>query len=113
MADLLYDKHGIPIERGDIVKVFHFIGARRKRHYMYKQCLGLKLIGKNADVPYMMFSHLNFIDDSTVSDGPYLIKPDGNILPDYEIVQSIKCDHEERPRATLRALEAQGGQSDG
>lgn len=36
-----YDKHGIPIERGDIVKVFHFIGARRKRHYMFKQCLGL------------------------------------------------------------------------
>lgn len=99
----LFDKRGIPIERGDVVKVFHFIGARRKRHYMYKQCLGVKLIGKNADSPYLMFGHLNFIDDSAAKDGPYLEGPDGRVLAHYEIVQSIRCDHEERPRITVKS----------
>ena len=94
----LYDKHGIPIERGDVLKVFHFTGARRKRHYMYKQCLGFKNIGPNADVPYLVFSHLNFVEESTAPDGPYLERPDGRTLEHYEIVQSIKCDHEQRPR---------------
>lgn len=30
------DKNGIIIEEFDVLKVFHFIGARRKKHYMYK-----------------------------------------------------------------------------
>lgn len=95
----IFDKRGIPIERGDVLKVFHFVGARRKRHYMYKQCLGLKGIGPNGDSLYMMFSHLNFIESTLERDGPYLEKPDGRVLADYEIVQSIKCDHKKRPRA--------------
>lgn len=108
MADSLYDKRGIPIMRGDILKVFHFTGTRRKRHYMYKQCLGFKRVGKNADVPYMMLSHLNFIEDSIARDGPYLERPDGRILSDYEIVQSIEADHDDRPRL-LKAKEGQNG----
>lgn len=92
----LFDKRGIPIERGDLVKVFHFT-SNRKRHYMYKQCLGFKKIGQAA-VPYMMFSHLNFIEDSTKTDGPYLERPDGRVLSDYEIIQSIDYSHERRPR---------------
>jgi len=35
MAEV-YDKKGIPIHVGDVLKVFHFIGARRKKYYMYK-----------------------------------------------------------------------------
>lgn len=30
------DAHGIEIREFDVLKVFHFIGARRKVHYMYK-----------------------------------------------------------------------------
>jgi len=30
------DKNGIQICPGDTLKIFHFIGARKKRHYMYK-----------------------------------------------------------------------------
>jgi len=30
------DKKGHEIEEGDVIKVFHFIGARKKKHYMYK-----------------------------------------------------------------------------
>lgn len=31
-----HDKHGYPIYDGDVLKVFHFIGSRNKKHYMYK-----------------------------------------------------------------------------
>lgn len=96
----VYDKHGTPIERGDVVKVFHFIGARRKRHYMYKQCLGPQLLHPSHDEPYMMFSHLNFVVDRHERDGPYHERL-GQKLDHYEIVQSIKCDHEDRPRRIL------------
>lgn len=93
----LYDKNGIPIERGDVVKVFHFVGARRKRHFMYHQCLGVREIGA-ASTPYLAFSHLNFIEDHLKRDGPYLERPDDRVLKDYEIVQSMDCKHDERPR---------------
>lgn len=101
----LFDKRGIPIKRGDIVKVFHFFGKRRKRHYMYKQCLGP--IGV-ATIPYLAFSHLNFITDVKASGGPYLELANGRHLRDYEIVQSIDSKFEERPRASTT-----GGSSDG
>ncbi|HEU4986842.1 MAG TPA: hypothetical protein VFT89_07235 [Rhizobiaceae bacterium] len=97
----LYDKRGIPIERGDIVKVFHFIGARRKRHYMFKQCLGVGTY-RQGGAEYMFFSHLNFNDEigKHGPDSPYHESLD-RVLPDYEIVQSIKCDHEARSRRTI------------
>ena len=95
----VYDKRGIPIERGDVVKVFHFIGARRKRHYMYKHCLGVSSYRPDG-VKCVFFSHLNFQDDIDIkgSNGPYHEWP-GTHLTHYEIVQSIKCDHERRDRA--------------
>ena len=33
------DKAGRHIHPGDVLKVFHFVGARRRRHYMYEQAL--------------------------------------------------------------------------
>ncbi|RWP10465.1 hypothetical protein [Mesorhizobium sp.] len=100
----LHDKRGIPIAPGDVLKVFHFIGARRKRHYMYKQCLGFKGIGPNGDVPYMKFGHLNLVAGDEGRDAYYLERPDGRTLPDYEIVQSILCDHDRRPRLALSSV---------
>lgn len=97
---VVYDRRGIPIERGDIVKVFHFVGARRRRHYMYKQCLGANTY-PNCEHQYVFFSHLNFADLIGERDGPYHQWP-GSHLEDYEIVQSLKCDHEDRPRAQFR-----------
>ena len=103
----LFDKRGIPFQRGDVVKVFHFTGARRKRHYMYHHCLGTTSIGPSGR-QYYLFSHLNFIEDRHHTDGPYPVLPEGQILPDYEIVQSIDCKFEERPRTPNT-----GGSSDG
>jgi len=94
----VFGKRGIPIERGDIVKVFHFICARRKRNYMYKQCLGVNSC-RPGGKEYVFFSHLNFNTDIDIkqSNSPYH-ENIGSHLPHYEIVQSIKCDHDDRPR---------------
>ncbi len=92
MGEAIYDKRGIPIERGDVVKVYHFTAAlRRKRHYMYKQALGVRVLPK-CDLPVMDFSSLNF------GEHQYHEWVEDQVLGGYEIVQSIKCDHEDRPR---------------
>jgi len=98
-ADLrCYDRRGIPIELGDIVKVFHFIGANQKRHYMFKQCLGLSRYPSSPEGwQGVFFSHLNFREIGDRDNGPYHETP-GEQLAGYEIVQSIKCDHEQRER---------------
>lgn len=49
----IVDKRGIEIEPGDILKVFHFVGARRKRYYMYKMAIevGGELYASHLDSP--------------------------------------------------------------
>lgn len=98
----IYDKHRREIMQGDIVKVFHFVGARRKRHYMYKQVIGERLLGKKQS-PYWYLSHLSQRED----DG-YLMAKDGRVYTDYEIVQSVDCDFENRPRKPLPAPVQEG-----
>lgn len=86
----LYDKHGIPIYVGDVVKVFHFRAAlRRQKFYMFKQAIGIR--EWDGGFKCMKFSHLT-MDDKDY----YLEALDGRTLTDYEIVQSIDCDHERR-----------------
>ncbi len=51
-----YDKNGKVIREFDVLKVFHFIGARRKKHYIYKWITGdglrfLHLDNTNISVP--------------------------------------------------------------
>ena len=87
VTDVCRDKYGREIMRGDIVKVYHYTGARRKRYYIYKQALGVKTWPSGTG--RMMFSHLDFD-----ADGHYY--EDLKKLRYYEIVQSIKCDHEDR-----------------
>lgn len=70
------DKNGIVIEEFDVLKVFHFIGPRRKKYFMYKVAIlwDGKLYG----------SH---IESNPLSPGyPLWIK--GARLEDTEIVQS-------------------------
>lgn len=88
----IYDKNRREIMQGDIVKVFHFVGARKKRHYMYKQVVGERLLGKRQSA-YWYLSHLSQRED----DG-YVLAKDGQVYADYEIVQSIDFAFEDRPR---------------
>lgn len=89
MNDVCRDKHGREIMRGDIVKVYHFTGAQRKRHYMYKQALGVKVWPSGTG--RMMFSHLDFD-----AEGHYY--EDLKKLRDYEIVQCLVGMPEDREK---------------
>ncbi|HKF95121.1 MAG TPA: hypothetical protein VKB96_11095 [Gammaproteobacteria bacterium] len=91
LSEGLYDKHGREIMIGDIIKVFHFIGARRKRHYMYKQVIREGVFSDEA--PYFILSHLSMNDSEY-----YHESKDGRLLSHYEIVQSIDAAFEDRPR---------------
>jgi len=89
----IYDKTGRAIAVGDVLKVYHFTAAlRRKKHYMYKQ---VAIADRFRDgTPIFRVHHLDLTDDF------YTLICDGSHLADYEIVQSIKCDHQDRPRHT-------------
>ncbi|MBY0618440.1 hypothetical protein [Sphingomonas ursincola] len=96
------DCTGRPIMVGDVLKVFHFVGARRKRHFMFKQVVGTKVLGPSGK-PYLLVSHLN-MKDPEGPDGGYYLAQDGEMQTDTEIVQGIDWHHD-RPRATLRTDE--------
>jgi hypothetical protein len=87
----LLDKNGRHIERGDVLKVYHFTGANRKRHYMYKQVCGTRTLGSGME--YAVIDHLD------MDAGHYLECCDGRQLNDCEIVQSIDLKFEERSRS--------------
>ncbi|MGM4936262.1 hypothetical protein [Rhizobium sp. 768_B6_N1_8] len=89
----IYDKTGRAIAVGDVLKVYHFTAAlRRKKHYMYKQVVANDNFRDGT--PVLRVSHLDLSGDG------YTLICDGSHLADYEIVQSIDCKHEDRPRPT-------------
>lgn len=90
----IFDKTGREIMCGDILKVYHFISAhRRKKYFMFKQVVGTAVLGIDRPSIYFRLSHLD------LGDGYYFQKIDGRHLTDYEIVQSANAPHfEDRPR---------------
>ena len=85
----MLDKTGRKIVPGDVLKVFHFIGARRKRHYMYKQAIEYRPHPNSAH-GYLKISHLSNVGgvgSDTIGETYYLELADGRVLTDYEIVQ--------------------------
>ncbi len=97
------DKNRRPIRVGDVLKVFHFTAAlRRKKHYMYKQVICERPLGGHGGsekVPYLVVSHLG-LDDET-----YYLGKDEGLQSDYEIIQNPKCDFEDRPKVNLTETE--------
>lgn len=89
------DRHGREIIVGDVLKVYHFTAAlRRKKHYMYKQVVGTQMLGGHGGATkteYFNMSHLTLDADN----GYHLGLREG-VLLDYEIVQGY--DFENRPR---------------
>ena len=77
------DKSGKAVSPGDVLKVFHFVGARRKRHYMFKQAVAYER-GR------LKISHLNRIADEpwVIGTNYYTDIADDKVRPEYEIVQS-------------------------
>ena len=78
MTQYYYDKNGKPINEFDVLKVFHFVGARRKKHYMYKWV-------QRDDNDRMIIKHLTNADESVLLSA--VVNKDG-IFQDAEIVQT-------------------------
>lgn len=88
---MLYDKKGIPVREFDVLKMYHFTGARRKKHYMYKWV-------RKID-EHLVAWHL------TDGKNNSWFKLDQQLLNDCEIVQGYNChgseiDFVDRPRRT-------------
>jgi hypothetical protein len=84
------DKNGREIMPGDTLKIFHFIGARRKKYFMYKYVESLS---------YSLFTiaHLNLGGEK------YRMFCDGKQHDDIEIVQGYGANNiffDERERVT-------------
>ncbi|NML93830.1 hypothetical protein [Novosphingobium olei] len=103
-----YDKHGRQIKVGDVLKVFHFTGARRKRYYMYKHVVGTRPANNGGE--FLVVSHLN-LKPLDGRDAGYWIFQEGQIERDTEIVQSSDDYFEDRPRlpAILSTKEQERG----
>ena len=92
----LRDKVGREIEPGDILRVFHFTGARGKRHYMYKQA-------RCYSAGRLELSHLNNLDGAPWEIGVNFCtqKVSPGRWIDVEIVQSIDARFEDRKTHAL------------
>ena len=80
--DILFDKNNQQIQELDLLKIFHFTGARRKKYYMYKW-VGIRngrLIG----------SHLSDIDAFNIKESFMLfpLADESGVIAHAEIIQS-------------------------
>jgi len=107
-AAIVYDKTGREIKVGDVLKVFHFTGARwRKRYFMYKQVMREATLGKGEGrADYFFVSHLNMVPEGQRDDGYYICR-DGSALQEVEILQGLDWHHD-RPRAALHDATVRG-----
>ena len=88
------DETGAVIQKGDIIRVFHFIGARRKKHYMYKY-----VTVKNDELYALHTGTLS----PTESEGYYLwpeaarCKGDieGTVILNYDDSRAVKITNKE------------------
>jgi hypothetical protein len=88
---ILTDKKYIPIREGDLVKVFHFIGARKKKYFMYK--LIHKIDGR------WYGAHVHKIPELGLSlNNSYALPRSSTHLEDYEIVDGYHGEHFEERR---------------
>jgi len=112
MDKAAYDLTGRKIEIGDVLKVYHFQGARwRKHYYMYKQVITEKILDEPGE-PCLFVSHLNMKSDPNDRFAGYYLRQSGQIELDTEIVQGLDCHHD-RPRLTAQAIEARRAETDG
>lgn len=73
----LKDKYGVEIKEFAVLKVFHFTGARKKKHYMYKwvrlingELCGVHLTDAHPDSWYVLRAMANhetgILEDSKI-----------------------------------------------
>lgn len=80
MENRLYDKNRRPIYPGDVLKVYHFTGARRKKHYMYKLAIEEMGYFYGIDICHLATKNLDTAHR-------YGLRPrEGIVLHDTEII---------------------------
>lgn len=89
---VLKDEKGREIGVGDVLKIFHFIGRNRKRHYMYKQAIRYE--EHEGGGGYLRISHLNepVITSFDLGVNCFIEVADGRSMRGWEIVQP--CNRE-------------------
>ena len=85
------DKNGRDIEVGDVLKVYHFTGRNRRRHYMYKQVVE-RVNRSDSTLEHFVISHL------TEKRQVYILLIEDQYEPNYEIVQSWDANFELREK---------------
>ena len=89
--NFVLDKNSRPILIGDVLKVFHFIGKRNKKNFMYKQ-----VVEFNSSTSYKC-SHLDLKPKSY-----FTLQLDNRKHDSIEIVQSrTPVDFEEREKIII------------
>jgi hypothetical protein len=92
----LYDAKGYPIYPGDLVRTPHFIGARRKRYYLYHTAVFI-----NGYMELVPTSHLQ--PEKTKQGGRCLLSDD--LVRHAEIISGFGPEpfisYEDRPRRKL------------
>ena len=83
---MLIDKNGREIRVGDVLKVFHFVGSRSKKHYMYKQVVE-RLDPPKACTPMFVISHL---ERNPPDRGTFVMSVNNKVWLDAEIVQGYE-----------------------
>lgn len=99
ITPILCDEKGREILVGDVLKVFHFFGARRKKYWMYKQVVERTTLGFATPVPAYKLSHLNLRPESY-----YWEIINGRHLAGVEIVQGYGAEgmpFDDRPKHFL------------
>ena len=93
--NIYYDKKGIQILEGDLIRVWHFIGARKKVNYMYF----VSVIEETKDFPVMSLR-------SYYSDKPHcrLYVVCDNEQRMYKDAEIIHKRNWERPRLKIKPL---------
>ena len=81
VSDCFLDKRGVQICELDVLKVFHFTGARNKKHYVYKWV-------RRTDKGELAIMHLSAPDEQMV---PLRVLCKDGEFECAEIVQSVSC----------------------
>lgn len=85
------DKNGQIIQQFDLIKVFHFMGARRKKYYMYKWVVGSikypdKLFGKHLDGSNNRY-YIGRIDSDEILSGVEIIQSPFTLSKEIKALQ--------------------------
>jgi len=113
----LYDKNRIPLEVGDVFKLYHFSTGRKhiRRYFMYKWVLKKEMViitnGPNIGKPREFFTLCHLHDPKDLLKEKYILIADESIHPEMEIVQGYgenSTPFEERQKAlrTTKGLAA-------